>query len=332
MRLPTPGELKRAHPPPPLVGESRRLVRESLAGGPRRLAIVGPCSIHDEGEVLSYARKLAAFQERVRERLLIVMRAYVEKPRSTTGWKGFVYDPLLDGRGDAALGLRASRRLLARLAALLPVATEFVNPLVATYLGDLVSWVAIGARTCESQPHREVAASLSCPVGVKNPTCGDAEPAADSILAIRAPHAFLSINEDGVACRREARGNPDAHLVLRGGRLKPNYDEEYVAIASYYLRKRGLPERLLIDCSHANSRKRAAAQARVLRDVLGQALRDERIRGFMLESYLGGGRQSLPAELAGFDKRSLKPGVSVTDECLSWRETERLLLLAAARL
>jgi 3-deoxy-7-phosphoheptulonate synthase len=309
-----------------LVERSRAALREIVAGRDRRwLAIVGPCSIHDPAAALDYARRLAALAPRVAEKLFVVMRVYFEKPRTTVGWKGLVNDPHLDGSNDVQTGLRLARRLLLDVAALaLPAGTEFLDPIAPQYLADLVTWAAVGARTTESQTHREMASGLSMPVGFKNGTDGSALVAVQAMQSARAPHTFLGIDRAGATAIVHTRGNPDAHVVLRGGRA-PNYDPESIRACEALLEAHGLPARILVDCSHAQTEKDYRRQPAVLAELVRQARAGNRsIMGFMLESNLVAGRQDPGA--------SLVYGQSITDGCIDWDTTERCLLEAAGSL
>jgi len=297
---------------------------EAILGGrdPRLLAIVGPCSIHDPEAALDYARRLARVRADVGDRFEVVMRVYFEKPRTTIGWKGLINDPHLDGSYDVETGLRIARRLLLEVAALgLPAATEFLDPIVPQYLADLVSWAAVGARTTESQTHREMASGLSMPVGFKNGTDGSLEVALDAMQAARSPHSFLGIDEHGMTSVVRTSGNPLGHLVLRGGRAASNYDPDSIASALAQLAKRGMPAVLLVDSSHANSGKVPARQEDVWRSVVEQRRAGTTgLIGLMLESHLEEGSQPFPQERA-----KLRYGVSITDACMGWTATERLL-------
>ena len=286
---------------------------------PRLLVIVGPCSIHDPAAALDYARRLAALTEQVRERVLVVMRVYFEKPRTTIGWKGFINDPHLDDSCDLQYGLRAARQLMLDITALgLPIATEFLDPIIPQYTADLVSWAAIGARTIESQTHREMASGLSMPVGLKNATNGSVQSAVDALLACRSPHSFLGIDQDGHSSIVKTRGNPDTHLVLRGGGGKTNYHPDEVAAAAGKLRAAGLPEPMMVDCSHANSGKVPARQGDVWIDLLEQRKQpDCPVIGAMLESFIEEGTQPICP--------NLKYGQSITDPCIDWKTAEKLL-------
>jgi 3-deoxy-7-phosphoheptulonate synthase len=287
----------------------------------RLLVIVGPCSIHDHDQAIEYAHRLKPAAEAMSGELLMVMRVYFEKPRTTLGWKGYINDPRLDGSFRINEGLRRARALLLELANLgMPTGTEFLDLLSPQYIADLVSWGAIGARTTESPSHRQLASGLSCPIGFKNGTDGDVQVAADAVVATRASHAFMGMTKMGQAAIFETRGNDATHVILRGGKHGPNFDEAGIEAACGTLRKAGLPERVMVDCSHANSSKMHLKQIEV-----GQALAeriaagDRRVAGVMIESHLEPGRQDLvPGE-------RLKRGVSITDACLGWAQTEPLL-------
>jgi 3-deoxy-7-phosphoheptulonate synthase len=323
-QLITPKKLKKTLP---LTDVSRKTVtngREAIRAvlerrDPRLLVIVGPCSIHDPDAALDYARRLAALGEKVKNRHLIVMRVYFEKPRTTIGWKGFINDPYLDDSCDMEYGLRAARQLMLDITALgLPVATEFLDPIIPQYIADLVSWAAIGARTIESQTHREMTSGLSMPVGLKNATDGSVQRAIDALLACRSPHSFLGIDQDGRSSIVKTRGNPDTHLVLRGGGGKTNYHADEVAAAAGKLRAAGLPELMMVDCSHANSGKIPARQADVWKELLEQRKQSDcPVIGVMLESFIEAGSQPI--------SRNLKYGQSITDGCIDWATTEALL-------
>ena len=290
------------------------------------MAIVGPCSIHDERAGLEYAARLAKLSARVSDRLLIVMRVYFEKPRTTLGWKGLIYDPHLDGSLDIQTGLHRARAFLIKIGEMgIPGATEFLDPIVPQYLADLVSWGAIGARTTESQTHRQMASGLSMPIGFKNSTDGNSQNAVDAVVAARAVHGFLGIDENGRASMVHTTGNPYGHLVLRGGTGGANYTAERIALAQDQLRASGLPPRVVVDCSHANSRKDHTRQSVAFRDLIAQRQAGNAdILGCMLESHLFPGNQTL-----GDDPSELKYGVSITDACIGWEETERLLTEAS---
>jgi 3-deoxy-7-phosphoheptulonate synthase len=312
-----------------LVFRTREELRSLLRLRDRRaLAIVGPCSIHDPGAALDYAHWLSALRRRLEGDLLIVMRVYFEKPRTTVGWKGLINDPHLDGTHDIAEGLRVARKLLLDLAAMgLPAATEMLDPIVPQYLADLVGWTAIGARTTESQTHREMASGLSMPVGFKNGTDGSLKVATNAMLAASKPHSFLGIDGDGRVAIVRTTGNPDGHLVLRGGSSGPNYGGAHVASAAASLAAEGLFPRVLVDCSHGNSGKDHLAQERVVGDVAEQlAHGSEHVLGVMIESNLQAGRQDLRP---GQTRRDLAYGVSITDGCVDLASTERMLVQVA---
>ena len=304
-----------------LVEASRAAISRVLHGADdRRVVVVGPCSIHDHDEALDYARRLKAEAERLADDLLIVMRVYFEKPRTTVGWKGYINDPHLDGSYAINEGLEMARRLLLDVLALgLPVGTEFLDLLSPQFISDLVSWGAIGARTTESQSHRQLASGLSCPVGFKNGTDGGVKVATDAIQAAQAPHAFMGMTKMGQAAVFETRGNDDCHVILRGGKA-PNYSKADVDAACALLAAAGLREQVMIDVSHANSSKQHARQIEVAGEVGRQlAAGDARIVGVMIESHLQEGRQDIVAGQA------LKPGVSVTDACIGFEQTMPLL-------
>jgi 3-deoxy-7-phosphoheptulonate synthase len=322
--LVTPQKLKEALPTTDAacrtVARGRDAVRAVIERrDPRPLVITGPCSIHDPQAALDYASRLKTLSEKVQDRYLIIMRVYFEKPRTTVGWKGFINDPHLDDSCDMQYGLRAARRLMLDISELgLPVATEFLDPIIPQYIADLVSWAAIGARTIESQTHREMASGLSMPVGLKNATNGSVQSAIDALLACRTPHSFLGIDQDGHSSIVKTRGNPDTHLVLRGGGGKTNYHADEVAAAAEKLRGAGLPEIIMVDCSHANSGKIPARQADVWKELLDQRKQPGcPVIGAMLESFIGEGTQPI--------SRNLQFGVSITDPCIDWKTTVSLL-------
>jgi 3-deoxy-7-phosphoheptulonate synthase len=330
----TPRELKAELPltarSQATVTSGRSTVRAILDGHDSRfLAIVGPCSIHDVEAAREYAERLATLAADLAARIVIVMRTYFEKPRTSVGWKGLINDPHLDDSFDMEQGLRLARRLLLDINELgLPAATEMLDPITPQYIDDLVSWASIGARTIESQTHRQMASGLSMPVGYKNTTEGRIEPALDAFRAALAPHRFLGIDDDGRTSIVTTSGNPAGHLLLRGGRERPNYDRQLIAEAAAQLEAAGLPPRLLVDCSHANSGKRHERQQVVWSSVIEQrAEGNTALIGAMLESNLEEGRQDLTA-----DRSELRRGVSITDACIGWDETERLLREAWERL
>lgn len=332
--MPPPERLKSQVP---LTDAAARTVLEGRAalvrilGGQdsRRFVVVGPCSIHDPAAGAEYARRLRALADEVSDTLLVVMRVYFEKPRTSVGWKGFINDPSMDDSFRVAEGMARARAFLAEVAELgLPAATEALDPIGPQYLGDLISWTAIGARTSESQTHREMASGLSTPVGFKNGTDGDLDGAINAIISASRPHSFLGINAQGATAVIRTRGNPNGHLVLRGGAGRPNYDSVSVAMAEEALRKAGLPDRLVVDCAHANSYKKPELQPLVMADCIGQIRQGNRsIVGWMIESNLEWGRQDIPADLA-----RLRYGCSVTDPCIDWGATEKLLRQARGEL
>lgn len=302
--------------------DTRREIQQILAGeDDRLLVIVGPCSIHDIDAALDYARRLKTVKEQLAQHLLIVMRVYFEKPRTTVGWKGLINDPDLDDSFDINKGLRMGRKLLLELNEQgIPAGVEYLDILTPQYLTDLVSWGAIGARTTESQLHREMASALSCPVGFKNGTEGSVKVAVDAVLSASNPHRFLSLTAQGSLAIFETRGNQDCHIILRGGSAGTNYDAKSVDAACAALAKAQLPQRVMIDFSHANSNKQHKRQMAVGQDVAHQiAGGDDRIIGVMVESHLKEGRQ----EIAARDQMTY--GQSVTDACIHWEDTTELL-------
>ncbi|HLV76478.1 MAG TPA: 3-deoxy-7-phosphoheptulonate synthase [Marinobacter sp.] len=323
-RLPSAAELRQQFPADERVIRAvagyREQVRAVLQGEDERLlVVVGPCSIHDEQAALDYATRLKTLADEVSDRMLIVMRAYLEKPRTTVGWKGLLYDPERTGRGDLKLGLERSRKLLIDLSALgLPLATEALSPFMLDYLGDLISWTAIGARTTESQIHREVVSGLPMPTGFKNGTDGGIAVASNAMKSAAHPHHHMGISHTGAPVMVSTAGNPDTHLVLRGGRGVTNYDQQSIADAVAQLAQAGVSTALMVDCSHDNACKQAERQLEIAREVVAQKRGGNRhIRALMLESFLAFGRQDDGDELAY--------GCSITDPCLSWEQTEELL-------
>jgi len=289
---------------------------------PRLLVVVGPCSIHDVKGALEYAGKLNALRKDLADQMEIVMRVYFEKPRTTIGWKGLINDPHLNNTHDIEEGLKKSRQLLLQINGMgLTAATEFLDPIIPQYIADLITWAAVGARTTESQTHREMASGLSMPVGFKNGTDGSLQIAIDAMGAAMRPHSFLGIDQDGITSIVRTTGNPVGHVVLRGGRLRTNYDAESIREAETTLAKAGLPPVLMVDCSHANSAKQHARQEDVWRSVIEQRAAGTRsLSGMMVESYLDEGSQPFPKNPA-----ELRYGVSITDACLGWDVTERML-------
>lgn len=331
--LPTPNDIKNELPltdrAEHTVLDSRRQLENILDGqDSRKFVVVGPCSIHDPEAALDYARRLKPLADRVKDKLLIVMRVYFEKPRTTVGWKGLINDPDMDDSFHVEKGLRMARKLLLELAELgLPTATEALDPIVPQYISDLIAWSAIGARTIESQTHREMASGLSMPVGLKNGTNGSIDVALNALKAARGAHSFLGINADGQVSVFNTSGNNYAHIILRGGK-QPNYQAEAIRAVEAQISAAGLTPRLAIDCSHGNSNKDHNRQGLVMRDVIEQVRAgNTSIVGMMLESNIFEGNQSLTEDLS-----QLRYGVSVTDKCINWEETEALLLDAHATL
>lgn len=323
----SPAELKREFPVSPAIEAHvvgcRGYIENILRGFDKRIiAIVGPCSIHDTDMAIEYARRLREVAREVNDQIFVVMRVYFEKPRTTVGWKGLINDPHLNDTFDIAAGLRKARQILLDINATgLPAATEMLEPITPQYIADLITLASIGARTTESPTHRQMASGLSMPVGFKNSTEGSLEVAINAMKAARAQHNFLGIDHDGKTCVMSTRGNELGHLILRGGRNEPNYDAAHIAEASRMLQNASLPPRLVVDCSHANSSKDYRRQSVVWTDVIRQrAAGNEDIVGLMLESNLNEGTQPLVEDLS-----KLKYGVSVTDGCISFEETARLL-------
>ena len=305
------------------VARSReRIIRILRQEDPRLLIVIGPCSIHEKKSALEYAERLNALRKEFADSMEIVMRVYFEKPRTTIGWKGLINDPHLDGSQDIEAGLKIAREVLLEIVTMgLPTATEFLDPIVPQYIADLVTWAAIGARTTESQTHREMASGLSMPVGLKNGTDGSLQIAIDAMGATRHPHSFLGINEDGVTSIVRTTGNPHAHVVLRGGRSKTNYDAESIRAAEEKLLSEKLQPVVMVDCSHANSEKKFARQEEVWHSVIRQRIEGTRsLIGLMVESSLFEGNQPIPPNL-----KDLRYGVSITDSCIGWETTERMI-------
>ena len=331
--LPAPAlmlhEIPRSEAQEDFVAEARQCIREILLHrDPRLLLIVGPCSIHDTRAGREYATRLRGLIDRVDEKIYVVMRCYFEKPRTSLGWKGLIMDPHLDGSDDIPQGLGMARRFLGDVVELgVPTATELLDPITPQYISDLICWSAIGARTTESQTHRQMASGLSMPLGFKNATPGTIAPAINAIKAARHAQTFLGISGDGVASAVSTTGNPNCHLVLRGGDSGPNYSPEHVAEAQRRLEEAGLEPAIVIDCSHGNSGKDANRQGDVLRSVVAQRASGTRsIVGAMLESNLVAGSQPFPRPSS-----DLVHGQSITDACIDWEATERLVLEAAER-
>lgn len=305
-----------------LVAQTRQQIANILHGKDNRLlVIIGPCSIHDPQAALEYAQRLLPLRQKYAKELLIVMRAYFEKPRTTVGWKGLINDPHLNGTHDINFGLRQARRLLLELGNMgIPASTEFLDMITPQYYADLIAWGAIGARTTESQIHRELASGLSCTVGFKNGTDGNLKIAIDALGAAAHPHHFLSVTKAGHSAIVHTTGNRDCHVILRGGNGAPNYSSEHVKAAAEQLAHAGLPAKLMVDCSHANSRKDFKRQMEVAQDIATQIQNGEQnIMGVMVESHLVEGRQNDPVVY----------GQSITDACIGWDDTEQLLALLA---
>jgi len=323
----SPRALRALSPTPEAVNDAvavarQRVIRILRREDPRMLVVIGPCSIHEEKSALEYAARLSKLQRELADRMEIVMRVYFEKPRTTIGWKGLINDPHLDGSQDIETGLKIARKILLEITAMgLPAATEFLDPIVPQYTADLITWAAIGARTTESQTHREMASGLSMPVGLKNATDGSLQVAIDAMGATRHQHSFLGINEEGMTSIVRTSGNPDAHVVLRGGRAMTNYDAASIKAAEEKLISEKLPPVLMVDCSHANSEKKYAKQEEVWKSVIEQRVGGTKsLIGLMVESHLNEGNQPIPKTL-----NELRYGVSITDSCIGWETTERML-------
>ena len=313
-----------------VVTEGRETVRNILSGKDHRLiVVVGPCSIHDVEAALDYARRLRKLADEVKDSLYIVMRVYFEKPRTTVGWKGLINDPYLDDSFKIQEGLHIGRKLLLDIAEMgLPAATEALDPISPQYIQDLISWSAVGARTTESQTHREMASGLSSAVGFKNGTDGGLTVAINALQSVSSPHRFLGINHDGQVAITHTKGNAYGHVVLRGGADKPNYDSVSVAVCEQALERAGLSTNIMIDCSHANSNKNHELQTLVMENVTNQILEGNKsIIGIMVESNIGEGNQKLTADIS-----ALKYGVSITDACIGWETTEETLRSMAGKL
>ncbi|MEJ2198106.1 MAG: 3-deoxy-7-phosphoheptulonate synthase [Desulfuromonadales bacterium] len=312
------------------VAKSRAQVQDILWNrDPRMMVVIGPCSIHDPKAAIEYAERLAKLNSELHDQLLLVMRVYFEKPRTTIGWKGLINDPDLNGTHLISKGLGIARRLMLNITAMgLPVATEMLDPITPQYMADTISWGAIGARTTESQTHREMSSGLSFPVGFKNGTDGNLQIAIDAMGAACHPHSFLGINREGRTSIVRTTGNPDVHIVLRGGNDKPNYAAADIAQAEKKLDKAGIKTTLMVDCSHANSLKDHNRQEAVMQDVMEQvAAGNAKIGSLMIESFLKEGNQKMADKL-----EDLEYGVSITDKCVNWETTERMLRHAHATL
>jgi 3-deoxy-7-phosphoheptulonate synthase len=325
--LVTPEQLKKALPLSPkvhdMVADSRQVIRDILDRRDHRLfVVVGPCSIHDPKAALDYARRLKRLADELADSLYIVMRVYFEKPRTTVGWKGLINDPYLDDSFKIEEGLHIGRQLLLDILELgLPTSTEALDPISPQYLQDLISWSAIGARTTESQTHREMASGLSSPVGLKNGTDGGLTVATNALNSVAKPHRFLGINSEGQVSVFSTRGNPYGHIVLRGGSAGPNYDSVHIRLCEEALDKAGVPRNIMVDCSHANSNKQPELQPLVVENIANQILEGNKsIVGLMIESNIHAGNQAIPANL-----EELAYGVSITDGCIDWETTETCL-------
>ncbi len=325
--LPSPRALKKEFPlndaSSQTVIKAREVIRDILEGRDKRfLVLCGPCSIHDPQAALDYADRLNALREKYEDRLFIVMRVYFEKPRTTIGWKGLIYDPNIDGSSLITEGLRRGRELLVQINTKgMPTGTEFLDPIVPQYMDDLVCWSAIGARTTESQTHRQMASGLSMPVGFKNSTTGSLQVALDAMMSSRAPHHFIGVDQDGKVADVSTTGNELGHVVLRGGKARPNYEPYSIDKTVKRMKAVGLPPAIMVDCSHANSGKKFERQEIVWRSIIAQrAAGNEALIGMMLESNINEGNQKIPLDLS-----ELAYGVSITDACVSIGTTERLL-------
>jgi 3-deoxy-7-phosphoheptulonate synthase len=325
--MPTPAEVKAEVPLDAATEKSivahRQVIQNILDGrDPRLFVVLGPCSIHDIKAANEYAERLKTLADEVSDTIVVLMRVYFEKPRTTVGWKGLINDPDMDDSFQVEKGIYKARKLLMHLAKLgLPTATEALDPIMPQYLGDLITWTAIGARTTESQTHREMASGLSTPVGFKNGTDGSLDVAINALQSAEQPHHFMGINQEGRTAVFQTRGNSYGHVVLRGGGGRPNYDSVSIALCEQELDQAGLPKRIVVDCSHANSNKDHNLQALVARDCIEQVVGgNHSILGLMLESHLHAGNQKL-----GTDLSKLAYGVSVTDACIDWATTEDVL-------
>jgi len=332
--MPTPEEVHSRLPISPkatkVVSHGRDLLRKILERKDHRLfVVVGPCSIHDPVAGLDYARRLKALSDEVGDTLQIIMRVYFEKPRTTVGWKGYINDPFMDDSFRVDIGMEKARQFLLDVAEIgLPTGTEALDPISPQYYGDLIAWTAIGARTAESQTHREMSSGLSTPVGFKNGTSGDLSVAVNAILSASKPHSFLGINGQGRVAIVRTKGNRYGHIVLRGGDGRPNYDTVSVSMVEQALLKAKLPNNIVVDCSHANSLKKPDLQPLVMADIVNQIrLGNKSLVGVMIESNIESGNQPIPTDLA-----QLKYGCSVTDGCVDWATTEKMIRDAAVLL
>ena len=333
-QLVTPKQVKADQPAPDIANQTvvqgRETIKQILSGSDTRLLVViGPCSIHDPLAALEYAQRLRQVAREVQDRMFIVMRVYFEKPRTTIGWKGLINDPHLDGSFDIETGLKRARKILLEVTSMgLATGTEMLDPITPQYIDDLVTWAAIGARTIESQTHREMASGLSMPVGYKNGTSGDLQIAIDAMVAARSPHSFLGIDSEGRTSVIQTRGNKHGHIILRGGKTGPNYDPQTLVQTSAALRNAKLCPGIMVDCSHANAAKKYQNQERVWRNVIEQRLAgNHALMGLLVESNLVEGSQPFPQPV-----EKLVYGQSITDQCIGWDKTQELLMWAYEQL
>jgi len=330
----SPLELKKLYPMTEeinkIVSESRRIIREIIQKKDKRLlAIIGPCSIHDEKSTMEYAEKLFKLCKKVNDKIFIVMRVYFEKPRTTIGWKGIIADPFINGSYNIEEGLKIARKILFQINSLgLPAGSEMLDPIVPQYIADQISWAAIGARTTESQTHREMTSGLSMPIGFKNGTSGNIKLAVDAMESARHPHSFIGINQNGMTCVVQTNGNKMTHVILRGGKSGPNYHEENIEETEELMKNAGLESLIMIDCIQENSGKKAGKQLRFLKSLVNQRLNGtDSIIGFMLESNLFCGSQKIKDNI-----KNMQYGISITDECIGWQETEDYVMYAYDKL
>ncbi|MBN2546841.1 MAG: 3-deoxy-7-phosphoheptulonate synthase [Spirochaetes bacterium] len=330
----TPFELKKLYPMTEetnkIVSESRRVIREIIQKKDKRLlAVIGPCSIHDEKSAMDYAEKLYKLSKKVSDKIFIVMRVYFEKPRTTIGWKGIITDPFINGSYNIEEGLKIARKILFRINSMgLPAGSEMLDPIIPQYISDQISWAAIGARTTESQTHREMTSGLSMPIGFKNGTSGNIKLAVDAMESARHHHCFIGIDQNGMTCIINTNGNKMTHVILRGGKSGPNYHEENIEETEELMKNVNLEPVIMVDCSHENSGKKANKQFRVLKSLINQRINGtESIIGFMIESNLYCGSQKI-----GENVKDIKYGVSITDECIGWKETEEYIMYAYDKL
>lgn len=326
MRLPSPIEIQNQLPLPPRLRTDIELYRKEIGSiieknHTRFALVVGPCSLHDIDSAIEYAKKIASLQVLVQQNCLLVMRAHIEKPRTGSGWKGLLYDPFLNKSNDIESGILLCRRLFLEIANLdVPIATEFLDPIASLYFSDLVSWGFIGARTCSSQIHRQLASLLPAPIGFKNTTDGNLENAIQAALFAENSHTFLHVNQEGQICKTTSSGNPFSHIVLRGSKENSNYEAPQIQIALDLSNDYSLNKRILVDCAHGNSKKNPFHQKNICKSILKQcALGNEQIMGVMIESHLESGKQSI-------NSKHLSPSISITDPCLGWSLTEELIL------